>query len=162
MHPEHKWKAKDIQVMLTLLNKCMKMILYWSHLLSNVQWAGTVQQSGWMWKISERKGRGGLRLALVFLPWRPVPHQQSIWSLSGQQGGALTSGWLQCPNLDTQSGRDQEPSCKRINVNFIETEITFISCCVFLIMSSFRKWDRKSKFKSANYSSFCSNKLDTS
>lgn len=123
---------------------------------------GLCSRGGWMRKPSERKGRGGLRLALAFLPCRLVSHQQSIWSLSGQQGGALTSGWLQHPNLDTQSGRDQEPSCKRINVQFIETEVTFISCWIFFIASSFRKWDCKSKFKSPSHSSFYSNKLDTS
>lgn len=100
---------------------------------------GLCSHGGWMRKTSERKGRGELRLALTFLPCRPVSHQQSIWSLSGQQGGALTTGWPQHPNLDTQSGHDQEPSCKRINVQFIETEITFVSCWVFCYSVIFQK-----------------------
>lgn len=73
------------------------------------------------WENEGELNRGPQLIFASFasLPCRPASHQQSRWSQSGQQGGAVMPGGQHCPSLDTQSGRDLELCCEKIKVQYI-------------------------------------------
>lgn len=76
------------------------------------------------WENEGELNRGPQLIFASFasLPCRPVSHQQSRCSQSDQQGGAVMPGGQHCPSLDTQSGRDLEPCCEKIKVQYIEKD----------------------------------------